>query len=510
MSGPPPSSSENRLLRCIRDLAAMNALPAMCIGRSPDEALEIVLDGLPTVLDCELLYLFVPGQPPAERACLDKAPVAPEKLAEVRAAIDQPSGELSCLEAEIPMRAGQGRLVIGRRRPLDLDIDRVLVRTAANLVGTTLDTANVLDAARRKDEFLAVLGHELRNPLAPILTAVELLGRHHAGLREKEVIERQTRHLARLVDDLLDISRVTRGHIELRNEQVTLASVLERAVEIAGPLIARRRHELRIAEAKDTLLQGDPVRLAQVFGNLLTNAAKFTPPGGKIDVDIVRTAGRVHVAVRDSGRGIDATQLRRIFEPFVQADRKQDALQGGLGLGLAIVANLVERHGGAVTVHSDGLGRGATFTVELPTVAKKEAAVEAPRELPRPQRDLFRVLVVDDNTDLAELMAEALETNGFRTAVAHDAYSAIERWRSFIPHAGILDVGLPQLDGYELARTLRAEHGTEPVLIAATGYGQPTDRVRAADAGFDRHFVKPVSVKELVAVLDERLAAPAA
>jgi DNA-binding response OmpR family regulator len=143
-------------------------------------------------------------------------------------------------------------------------------------------------------------------------------------------------------------------------------------------------------------------------------------------------------------------------------------------------------------------------------VAKKEAAVEAPRELPRPQRDLFRVLVVDDNTDLAELMAEALETNGFRTAVAHDAYSAIERWRSFIPHAGILDVGLPQLDGYELARTLRAEHGTEPVLIAATGYGQPTDRVRAADAGFDRHFVKPVSVKELVAVLDERLAAPAA
>jgi signal transduction histidine kinase/ActR/RegA family two-component response regulator len=414
---------------------------------------------------------------------------------------------LWCLEAEVPIGAERGRLLAGRRAPLDPDTDRVLVRNAANTVGTTVETANVLEVARRKDDFLAMLGHELRNPLAPILTAVELLARNPSAAREQHVIERHTRHLARLVDDLLDISRVTRGHVELRSESVSLASVLERAVEIAAPLMSRYRHAFQVAPVEGITLLGDPVRLAQVFANLLTNAAKFTPPGGNIDVLVERTdgPGRVRITVRDNGRGIAPDQLGRIFEPFVQADRERDALRGGLGLGLAIVRNLVERHGGAITAHSAGHGQGARFSVELPTVARPALVVEPPRPRPSGARAGVRVLVVDDNVDVAELLSEALQDEGFETAVAHDGHAALERWSLFVPHAAVLDVGLPDLDGYELAKTLRSRHGTTATLIAATGYGRQQDRSRATDAGFDCHFVKPVSVHDLVLVLDERV-----
>jgi signal transduction histidine kinase len=525
MSQPPPSSSGDgagRLERCIRDLAALNVLPSMCVGRTPDETLDIVMDALPTALGCDLIYLIMPGSPPRQRATLGGAPVPAAELAELRA-VTAADGDgtdalvvlggkrLWCLEAEVPIGGERGRLLAGRRAPLDPATDRVLVRSAANIVGTTLRTANVLEVARRKDDFLAMLGHELRNPLAPILTAVELLARNPSAARERHVIERHTRHLARLVDDLLDISRVTRGHVEMRSELVSLASVLERAAEIAAPLISRHRHAFHGAPAEGVTLQGDPVRLAQIFANLLTNAAKFTPPGGKIEVFVERAggSGRVRITVRDNGRGIAPDQLGRIFEPFVQADRERDALRGGLGLGLAIVSDLVERHGGTITVHSAGRGQGATFSVELPTVASPAPAPEPPRPRPSGARAGVRVLVVDDNVDVAELLSEALQDEGFETAVAHDGHAALERWRIFVPHAAVLDVGLPGLDGYELAKTLRSEHGTAATLIAATGYGRQQDRLRAADAGFDCHFVKPVSVHDLVLVLDERVVAPA-
>jgi CheY-like chemotaxis protein/anti-sigma regulatory factor (Ser/Thr protein kinase) len=286
---------------------------------------------------------------------------------------------------------------------------------------------------------------------------------------------------------------------------VSLASVLERALEIAEPLVSRYRHWIRIAEAEDVTLRGDPVRLAQIFANLLTNAAKFTPPRGEIEVEIERPPGRVRVAVRDNGRGIAQAQLRRIFEPFVQADSERDALRGGLGLGLAIVHKLVERHGGTITVQSAGPGHGSTFTVELPRVAVAEQPAEPPEPQAPTARAGVRVLVVDDNVDIAELLSEALRIEGFETAVEHDAHAALQTWRRFVPHAAVLDVGLPELDGYELARRLRAEHGTDPTLIAATGYGQQKDRLLAADAGFDCHFVKPVSVHDLVNVLDQRV-----
>jgi signal transduction histidine kinase/CheY-like chemotaxis protein len=516
MAGPPSSSSRDggtRLRRCMRDLAALNALPSMCVGRSPAEALDIILDALPTALSCELIYLSLPGSPPRERALLAGAPLTEENLVQLRAAIDAGTdplllagvGELWYFEAELPVGAGWGKLIAGRRTPLDPETDRVLLRSAANLVGTTLETANVLEAAQRKDHFLAVLGHELRSPLAPIMTAVELLARHPSAAREQQIIDRHTRHLARLVDDLLDISRVTRGHVELRSEYVTLTSALQSAVEIAGPLISRQRHALHVASAEGVTLKGDPVRLAQIFGNLLTNAAKFTAAGGRIDVLIEHPPGGVRVIVRDDGRGIAADQLGNIFEPFVQVDRARDALRGGLGLGLAIVKNLVERHDGTIIAQSEGRGRGTTFTVELPTVAKPDNIIELPPPRGLTARAGVRVLVVDDNLDVAELLSEALQYEGFQTAVAHDAWGAIERWRSFVPHAAVLDVGLPELDGYELAKTLRAEHGKNATLIAATGYGQQKDRLRSADAGFDCHFVKPVSIHDITRVLDERV-----
>ena len=507
-------SSAGRLQRCIRDLAALNALPSLCVGRTPDEALGVVLDALPTALGCDLVYLYLPTKP--ERGSLRGQLMTPAQLQEVatvtmvdadgsEAQLFLEGGKLYCLEAEIPIGRHRGRLVAGGRVPLDPETDRVLVRTAANVIGTILATANELEAARRKDDFLAMLGHELRNPLAPILTAVELLAQNTSAGRECEIIDRNTRHLAHIVDDLLDISRVARGHLELKQEVVALSAVIERAVDLAAPLVRSNNHELRVARADNVTVEGDPVRLAQIFGNLLTNAAKFTPPGGEIELSVRRAGSRVFVSVRDNGRGIAREQLTRIFEPFVQVDRPRDALRGGLGLGLAIVNNLVQRHGGAIVATSDGPGLGSTFTVELPTTTRFEQAQEPSRPRAAHTRKGVRVLVVDDNEDIADLLAEALAIAGFETSVAHDARNALTLWRSFQPHAGVFDVGLPDLTGYELARSVRNEHGRTATLIAATGYGQPKDREHAADAGFDCHFVKPVSVRDLVGVLDERV-----
>jgi len=513
---PPGSVPESRLQRCIRDLAALNALPAMCIGRTQVEALDVMLDALPTALEADLVLLLLPGSPPEERGILRQQPLSPERIAALKVVRDARPGDgavdvegigrLWYFEAEVPVGKERGILFVARRGPLEAATDRVLVRSAANLVGITLENANVLEAAHRKDEFLAVLGHELRNPLAPILTAVELLMRHPEAERERQVIERNTRHLARLVDDLLDISRVTRGQFELKNEPIPLATVLERAVEVVMPAVIRLGHTLEVGSAGDVMLRGDPVRLVQVFGNLLNNSAKFTAAGGRIQVLVEHAAERVVVSVRDNGRGIAPDALGRIFAPFVQAEAAEDRRRGGLGLGLAIVRDLVTRHGGSITAHSEGRGRGAAFRVELPTVAPPEEQPASPRPTAPERRGGVRVLVVDDNADVAELLSEALTDAGFETAVAFDARAALELWRQFGPHAAVLDVGLPEVDGYDLAKSLRDEHGSTPTLIAATGYGGQQDRKRAAEAGFDCHFVKPVSVRDLVGALDERVA----
>jgi len=511
----------NRLKRYIRDLATLNALPAMCIARTPEDTLDIIVDALPNVLSCDFMHLTLHDG--RVRASLRGAPMGGPALAATTEALAREPDDsgviglgmperLSCLVVDMPIGSALGKLVAGKSSPLDLELDRLLVQSAANLVGTTLETANVLEAAKRKDEFLAVLGHELRNPLAPIVTAIELLGANAEAARECDIIDRHTRHLVRLVDDLLDISRIQRGHIELRREPVSLNAIIDSAIELAAHVIARYDHALVKTLAPDVLLQGDSVRLAQVFGNILANAAKFTPPQGRVELSTTRIGDRVQVTVNDNGRGIARDELTRIFEPFVQLHRVTEAARGGLGLGLAIVKMLVERHGGSVVAESEGLDQGTTVTVELPILELAPEQVSTLTTQPAEttstaSRRGMRVLIVDDNVDLAELLSEALTREGFETTTAHDTQGAIASWRAFAPHAGVLDVGLPDGDGYQLARALRAEHGRTPTLIAATGYGQESDRLRAADAGFDCHFVKPVRVQDIVRELDARLLA---
>ena len=361
-------------------------------------------------------------------------------------------------------------------------------------------------ANRSKDEFLAMLGHELRNPLSPIVTALELMKMRGNGAlsREQQVIERQVGHLVRLVDDLLDISRITGGKVELKKASVDLGRTIGKAIEIASPLIERRRHELRLMVPPNGMrLEADGERLAQVFANLLTNAAKYTDPGGTIELEAKRDGDELVVRVKDSGIGIPASLLPQIFDLFVQGHRSSDRAPGGLGIGLALVRNLVQMHGGTVVATSDGPGTGTEVVVRLPGASgdarpTPEPPMRAfvPTEIPR------RVLVVDDNVDAAELMAEILREVGHVVTVAHDGPLALAAITTFHAEVALLDIGLPVMDGYELGKQLRAALGDKLTLIAMTGYGQPADRARSAAAGFFDHLVKPVSSDELLARID--------
>ena len=364
-------------------------------------------------------------------------------------------------------------------------------------------------AERRKDEFLAMLGHELRNPLAPIRTALQLMQLRQADgwERERNVIERQVQHLQVLVDDLLDVSRITRGKIELKLARVDLSTVLTRAIEMASPLLEQKSHHLALDLGDGTVwVNGDESRLSQVFSNLLTNAAKYTEPGGRIDVVLRTHDGHVTVSVRDNGIGLDPLLLPHIFDLFVQAPQNMARSLGGLGLGLTIVRSLVELHGGSLRVSSDGPGQGSAFSVTLPTAERQEAEGSVPPPRPAaPPSSAQRVLIVDDNKDAAELIAEALAAVGHDVRVEHDGPGALRAVGEFEPHVVLLDIGLPVMDGYEVAQRIRELPGLQVRLIALTGYGQPEDRERALRAGFDDHLVKPV---ELQRVFDALAAAP--
>ena len=365
-------------------------------------------------------------------------------------------------------------------------------------------------ANRAKDEFLAMLGHELRNPLSPILTALELMKlRGEAGsVRERVIIERQVTHLSRLVEDLLDVSRIARGRIELKREVIDIPDVVARAIEMSSPLLEQRAHRLHVEVPKGLRVDGDLTRLSQVISNLLTNAAKYTPPRGDITVRAKQVDGDVHVSVKDSGSGIAADMLPHIFDLFVQERQAIERSQGGLGIGLTIVRSLVERHGGSVAARSDGPGKGSEFVVRLPAVAAPAAETSsseraASAEETRPQSTLGRVLVVDDNEDSAQLLAEVLVQKGYDARVALDAVSALQVAAEMRPDIAILDIGLPVMDGYDLAAHLRALPDLGDVdLIAVTGYGQDADRRRTEQAGFRHHLVKPVDITALEAALD--------
>jgi PAS domain S-box-containing protein len=362
-------------------------------------------------------------------------------------------------------------------------------------------------ANRSKDEFLAMLGHELRNPLAPIMTAVQLMSlRGDDGLQhERTVIERQLKHIVRLVDDLLDVSRITRGKVELRRERVELAEIVADAIEQASPLFEQGRQVLETDVPRHGLVVlADRQRLAQVIANLLNNASKYTEPGGRIIVTGSRQGERVLVQVRDTGIGIAPEMLSRIFDVFVQQPQAIDRSRGGLGLGLTIVKNLVAMHDGEVSATSDGPGKGTQLTVSLPAAGDLPTEpVAAPAPPPRAvDGGSTRVLIVDDNEDAADLLSMVLEARGFVTRVAADGPSALRVASEFKPTTALLDIGLPVMDGFELARRLRAMPELAPLrLIAVTGYGQDTDRQRSRDAGFDHHLVKPIDIRTVVELL---------
>jgi signal transduction histidine kinase len=362
-------------------------------------------------------------------------------------------------------------------------------------------------ANRAKDEFLAMLGHELRNPLAPIATAVQLMQLHPRGdrRRELEVIDRQVKHVIRLVDDLLDVSRITRGKVQLNKVRVEASRLVANAVEMASPLLEQRRHQLAVEVPRSGLpLDADDARLAQVLANLLTNAAKYTEPGGHIAVTAACEGAEVVIRVRDNGRGIAAEMLPRIFDLFVQGQRSPDRAEGGLGLGLALVRNLVELHGGSVAARSEGPGCGSEFVVRLPRAPVQERALDDDKELTAAGglQAQKRVLLVDDNQDAAELLGEVLRSAGHEVAIAHDGPEALGLLRRFHPEVAVLDIGLPVMDGYELARRLRKEPELDRLrCIAVTGYGQETDRARSRQAGFELHLVKPVDLSALLQAL---------
>ena len=364
-------------------------------------------------------------------------------------------------------------------------------------------------ATRAKDEFLAMLGHELRNPLAPIVTALQLMrlrGGEQTFGREIKVVQRQVDHLVRLVDDLLDVSRITRGKLQLKRTPIELSLSVQRAVEMASPLLEQRGHRLELrVPAEGLLVDADLERLAQVFANLLTNAARYTDPGGRITLEAEPRGGSVEVRVRDNGMGITPEALPRIFELFEQGGRSLDRSQGGLGLGLSIVRSVTQLHGGTVSARSDGAGHGSEFTVILPAFDASAPSQALPGRAAAPRAGAgrrLRMLMVDDNRDAIDMLAEGLQDEGHEVQVAYDPLRALDLLQGFEPDVLVLDIGLPVMDGYELARRIRQIPRLSGArIIAITGYGQESDRARALAAGFDEHLVKPVSLDTLKSYL---------
>jgi len=375
-------------------------------------------------------------------------------------------------------------------------------RRGAELKLQALNAA-LSEADRRKDEFLATLSHELRNPLAPLKSALEVMRHAKAAeatqARVLSVFDRQLHHLTHLVDDLMEVSRITQDKMELRRETVDLAALARAAVCDTAGLMEQARHQLALElPPYPVTVDADPTRINQVIVNLLTNAAKYTPDGGRIVLSLAVEDGAAVLAVRDNGIGLPAHALATVFDMFSQLEPALERARGGLGIGLSLVRGIVELHGGTIAAHSEGEGRGSCFTVRLALAQRAELPAPTPAPTPPPAR----ILVVDDNADAAEMLLMALELFGCEVRTAHSATAALAVARDFAPEVALLDIGLPDLNGYELARRLReTEVGRRMRLIAATGWGQEKDRQRAFDAGFDHHLTKPIDFERLRSVL---------
>jgi CheY-like chemotaxis protein len=353
-----------------------------------------------------------------------------------------------------------------------------------------------------------MLGHELRNPLAPISTSLQVMRLRGMAGRELDVLERQVGHLTRLVDDLLDVSRAIGGKIELHRRDIELSDLVTEAIELSSPLFEQRGQVLEVEVPRQGLcVYADRERMVQAIANLMTNAAKYSDTGSHITIRGARFDDRVRLSIRDRGAGIASEMLGRVFDPFVQQPQTLDRAHGGLGLGLSIVRSLVELHGGTVSATSEGAGQGSTFTVELSASARASLSSVASTpgtEVEQAAARRAKVLVVDDNQDAAMMLGDALDRLGYETAVAYDGPSALRMAAAFAPDVALLDLGLPVMDGFELAERLQQQSAAKaPHLVAVTGYGQDSDRQRSARAGFERHLVKPVAIGVVSGVVDE-------
>ncbi len=367
---------------------------------------------------------------------------------------------------------------------------------------------NLADTAQRMHEFIAMLSHELRNPLAPIRNAVALMGRK--GMNDptleamRQTIDRQSVHLTRLLDELLDVNRIARGRFTVEREPLELADVLARAIETSRPMIDARRHRLTVDLPPEPMpLLGDAVRLTQAFVNILNNAAKYTPDGGEILMRAILLDTEIEVCIRDNGKGIEPDKLERVFDLFMQVEPNSDTALGGLGVGLALVRRVIELHAGEVQARSEGLGRGSELVTRLPRPAQQLRIVGAVDSAPPPARRRLRVLVADDNHDAADSLRLLIDSLNHEARAAYDGRSALELVRTFQPEVVLLDIGMPQMSGFEVARELQHLGGKKPVIIAVTGWGQTADRQRSREAGFDHHSIKPVSEETLRSVLAE-------
>tara|TARA_R100000306_G_scaffold59813_1_gene59200 strand:+ start:985 stop:2577 length:1593 start_codon:yes stop_codon:yes gene_type:complete len=404
-----------------------------------------------------------------------------------------------------PREARGGRFIALNQqiKQLSLEVDR---RRRAEL--------QLLEEQRRKDEFLAMLGHELRNPLSPIKAALQLQNfanvSDDAKARSMDIVNRQVDHLTRLVDDLLDVARITRGMILLKSERLEVGSIIYRASELCQPVIQEKEQRLSIEMAGEPLyVQGDLQRLTQVVGNVLNNAAKYTQRGGSIQLIVLREDSYVNIVVADNGMGIDPALLPHVFDVFSQSERTIARSEGGLGVGLTIVKRIVEQHGGMVSVSSAGLGEGSEFRVVLP-LGDAPPMPELPEQARLPNTGSgLRVLVVDDNADAGLMLAELLRLTGYTVDLAENGQQALSAADTFAPDVILLDIGLPDMSGYDVARAIRSSAGrTNPLLVALTGYGQAEDIRKAMAAGFDHHLVKPADINRLMEILAAPVPAP--
>lgn len=509
----------------IRDMMGLLALPAMWADRDGGTILQIMTEAIECIVPLRFSYVHVPllpEQPPVDRLRIEGRDASGDEMAQWITATaswthrreadaqavltDTPLGQMRVVRFSMGYGLYGGQIWFGSTDgDFPTTTHLAYMRAATSLATTGLQTARARyereEASRAKDEFLAMLGHELRNPLSPIVTALQVmeLKNNDVLTHEHAIIKRQVGHLRRLVDDLLDVSRITRGKIELKQEALNLKTVLTSALEDVRPVMEERHHSVTAHfPEKEPWIDGDPTRLTQIFTNLLTNAAKYTDPGGAISLHMRLEEDHVITHVRDNGSGLSPRLFPRLFTIFEQGTSTIDRAKGGLGIGLVIVKSLVELHGGTVTAFSQGIGEGSEFTVTLPRLKTSIGRSPAPIDVQPTAAPNERVLLVDDNIDALETLASYLTYQGYEVATANDPVQALEAARTFRPSIAILDIGLPIMDGYQLAGELRNEFPQNLRLLALTGYGQTNDRTRSNAAGFEAHLVKPVGLADLM------------